>query len=158
MNDHLQYIEKLANNALKSIDCTEPPVPVDKIAEKLDLRVVPFKFPDTISGVLRKQKKAIGVNEAHHAIRQRFTIAHEIGHFVLNHGNDEDLVDGSFNGNAGNSIEREANAFASFLLMPKDWVLERHKAKGLDLEALAKEFKVSAQAMTIRLLELDLIK
>jgi Zn-dependent peptidase ImmA (M78 family) len=158
MNEHLHYIETLANNALKSIDCTEPPVPVDKIAEKLELRVIPFKFPDSISGVLRKGKKAIGVNEAHHAIRQRFTIAHEIGHFVLNHGNDEDMVDGSFNGGGSNGIEREANAFASFLLMPREWVLDRHKKIGLDPKKLAKEFNVSEQAMTIKLLELDLIK
>lgn len=157
MNEHLHYIEALANKALKSINCTEPPVPVEEVSEKLGLRVVLFKFPDSISGVLRKPKQAIGVNENHHPIRRRFTIAHELGHFVLHHGNEEDMIDGQFN-NSNNSNEREANAFASFLLMPKEWVLSHYKKIGLDAKELAKKFNVSEQAMTIRLLELGLIK
>jgi Zn-dependent peptidase ImmA (M78 family) len=157
MNEHIHYIETLANNALKSIGCTEPPVPVEKVAEKLGVRVFLFKFPDSISGVLRKHKHAIGVNESHHPIRRRFTTAHELGHFLLHHESEEDIIDGQFN-SGSSSNEREANIFASFLLMPKEWVLSHYKKIGLDTKALAKEFNVSEQAMTIKLLELGLIK
>jgi hypothetical protein len=55
-------------------------------------------------------------------------------------------------------LEREADNFASHLLIPTDKVTESVAKIGLDLKALAKEFLVSEQAMTIRLLEMNLIK
>jgi Zn-dependent peptidase ImmA (M78 family) len=53
--------------------------------------------------------------------------------------------------------EREANQFASALLMPEDWLKAEVKKTGLDLDKLSKKFDVSKQALTIRLLDLKLI-
>ncbi len=158
MNNHRSYIEELANKALESGGCTKPPVPVEDIAKKIGLTVVMFDFPQTISGVLKKEKKAIGVNQNHHPLRRRFTVSHELGHFLLGHEGykDEEFIDDRFDRPI--PLEREANLFASFLLMPKKWVEESIKKNGMEIPRLAKEFQVSEQAMTIRLLELNLIK
>ena len=158
VNSHRQYIEDLAQKALDLCKCEKAPVPVEDIVEKVGLKVVPFDFPDQVSGVLKKNKKAIGVNKNHHPLRRRFTVAHELGHFLLGHEGheDEEFVDDKFD--RPYPVEREANLFASFLLMPKKWVTESVEKNGMDVETLAKEFKVSEQAMTIRLLELNLIK
>lgn len=157
MNSHFKYIEDLALKVLKTVECTEPPVPIEKIPEKFDLEVVEFPFHSEISGILKKDRGVIGVNKDQHPVRRRFTIAHELGHFLLGHdmGKDE-LIDNSFD--RSHSQEKEANMFASFILMPTDWVRDSVKKHGLDLEKLAKEYEVSKQAMTIKLLELDLIK
>ena len=162
MNEHLKYIEGLTSQALDLVGCENPPVPVGEMAKKLDLSVVEFDFSENISGVLKKEKKVIGVNKKHHPLRQRFTIAHEMGHFLLGHelGKDEDFIEDDTL-RKPTSLEREANVFASFLLMPREWIRDRVKKLGVDgqtIRTLAREFEVSEQAVTIRLLELDLIK
>lgn len=160
MNEHIKYIENLALKVLRTINCEAPPVPVEKIAKKFDFTVIEFDFSDTISGVLKTQRKVIGVNKKHHPIRRRFTIAHELGHFLLSHENKGgDFVDDNFEKPI--SSEREANLFASFLLMPKEWIKKRVKGQRIDsqtIKKLAKEFEVSEQALTVRFLELNLIK
>lgn len=157
MNSHLKYIEALTLKVLKSVECTNPPVPIEKIPEKFDLEVVEFPFHSEISGLLKKEQGVIGVNKGQHPVRRRFTIAHELGHFLMSHemGKDE-LIDDAFD--RPHSQEQEANMFASYLLMPSDWIKESVKKYGMDLEKLAKEYEVSKQAITIRLLELNLIK
>lgn len=156
MNEHSLYIENLANKAIESVGSIEPPTPLNKIADKIGLKIVPFDFSKNISAILKKDKKIIGVNKNHSPQRQRFSIAHEIGHFLLNHDIQNDFVDNQFD--KSSSMEREANVFASFLLMPTEWVKNKQKTVGLNIPAFAKDFKVSEQAMTIKLLELGLIK
>lgn len=154
-SEHAHYIEGLAQKALDSVSCDAPPVELEKIAEKFHLQIVHFDFAPAISAVLKPDKMVIGVNQNHPPLRKRFSIAHELGHFLLGH-DEKDFIDDKFD--RPTPIEREANQFASFLLMPKSWVTKSVKEKGLELERLAREFKVSEQAMTIRLLELNLIK
>ncbi len=154
MNEHLRYIDELATKTLQSVDSTVLPVPIEDICKKLGLNVVEFDFPDTFSGVLRKEKMAIGVNKNHPTVRQRFTLAHELGHFLLGH--EDDTIDGR--SDRPMPLEREANSFASRLLIPADAVTKMINEIGLDLKALAKEFLVSEQAMTIRLLDMGFIK
>lgn len=158
-SSHTNHIRSLTEDILTKSGLGEPPVDVYKIAETVKLKIVPFDFADSISAVLKKQKLIIGVNKNHSASRQRFSIAHEIGHFLLGHdlGIDEnDFIDDRFD--KPTPIEREANLFAAVLLMPKGWVEKSVNEKSLDVPRLAREFKVSEQAVTIRLLELNLIK
>src|SRR3989344_6612983 len=164
MNSHSKHIEKLTLQVLKSIGCTNPPVPIEKIPEKFELEVVEFPFHEKISGLLKKEQGVIGVNKGQHPVRRRFTIAHELGHFLLGHniekGVDDDIVDDDYD--KPYPQEREANMFASALLMPSEWVKKEFKAQGsdlskIDLDKLARTFGVSKQAMTIRLLALKLI-
>jgi len=159
MRSHLKYIEDLAAQAISHVDFKELPVPVNEIASAFHLEVVYFPFHDKLSGLLKKEEAVIGVNESHHPLRQRFTVAHELGHFLLGHGlgeDNRDAIDEAFD--SPRPQEREANFFASCLLMPGDWVKKQVKKDGLDIEKLSKTFGVSRQAITIRLLELRLIK
>lgn len=164
MTQHAQYIEGLAQQALKKIACDEPPVPVEDIANRMGLEIVEFPFHEKISGLLKKEEGIIGVNKGQHPVRRRFTIAHELGHFLLGHdiekGVDDDIIDDTFD--KPYPQEREANLFASALLMPSDWVKKHFKAQGsglskIDLDKLSRAFGVSKQAMTIRLLALKLL-
>lgn len=158
MNSHTSYIHELANQTLNNLGYTTPAVPIEKVAEKLGLKVIEFDFPTSISGVLKKERKVIGVNKNHHPVRRRFTIAHELGHFLLGHdiGKNDDVVDEDFDKPLPK--EREANIFASCILMPANWIRAEVKGKEINLKELAQKFEVSEQAITIKLLELNLIK
>lgn len=159
MNSHTKYIEELAKQALKKSACHESPVNVEQVAKSVGLEVISFPFHPKISGVLKKEQGIIAINKSHNPLRQRFTTAHELGHFLLGHGmediTDDREVDESFE--KTDLKEREANLFASSLLMPADWVKEAVKINGLDIDKLSSLFDVSKQAMTIRLLALKLV-
>ena len=151
-----KYIESVATKALQSVDCKQPPVPLEEIVGKMGLKIVEFDFHEGISAVLKPEHNVIGVNKNHHPVRKRFSVAHELGHFLLGHGDGQEIIDEEF----GKPFpqETEANAFASALLMPAKWIKDSVAKKGLDLEELAKTYEVSKQALTIRLLALNLIK
>jgi len=133
----------------------EAPVPVITIAGELGLDVFAAKFDDGISGMIKKEENgsyAIYVNEDHHINRQRFTIAHEIAHFLLHKpliGNG--IVDDAlYRSGLGNTIESEANAKAAKILMPISLLSQISLIKA-DIKELAKKFQVSKAAMAIRL-------
>ena len=150
---------------------TGPPVPVERIARGLaQLRFSPLD--DELAGMVyvKDGTPIIGVNSLHHPNRQRFTIGHECGHFVLHRAKitREVHVDKEFPMLRRDSVsaagidemEIEANLFAAELLMPKDYLMEALGALGnkfLDIEddvtvsALAKRFRVSPSAMRFRL-------
>ena len=94
--------------------------------------------------------------------RERFTIAHEMGHFVLHReGRGRFQCDkaGVTSGqNDGRDIEREANAFASQLLMPRDdldrLVGEHRKVTFHLLSDIARTFQVSFEALCLRFIEI----
>jgi hypothetical protein len=102
----------------------------------------------------------IFVNPKARAERRRFTVAHELGHFVLHRATqatfncDKESV---YTGiDTLKAIEREADDFASNLLMPGNMLRDRIDGKRIDiylLGALAKEFGVSIEAMCIRLVK-----
>lgn len=139
------------------LNITEPPIPIEKIAKLFSIKILPYpNFPDNISGTLINQKDSmiIGVNSNHAAVRQRFTIAHEIGHFLLGHELGEKIIDDVFD--KPNDKEKEANDFAAALLMPIDF-LKQDINKKMNIPDLAKRYMVSDQAMSIRLLKTGLI-
>ena len=155
MNSQNKYIEQIAQEALKKTGGSLP-VNVEEVARGYGLEVVEFAFHEKISGLLKKEQGIIGVNKTHHPVRRRFTIAHELGHFLLGHGMEtmDEIIDESFD--RPMPQEREANLFASCLLMPND-LMKKESKKGIDLEKLSSTFGVSKQAITIRLLDLKLI-
>ena len=151
------HIDELVTKALALAECDVPPVQLEKIANKFNIQVVPFDFHEGVSAVLKKDKGVIGVNMNHHPVRQRFSIAHELGHFLLGHDiGKEDLMEEGFS--KTDPKEREANAFASALLMPTAWIKKSVTQNGLDIDKLARIYDVSKQSLTIRLLGLNLIK
>jgi Zn-dependent peptidase ImmA (M78 family) len=150
----------------------ELPVPVEKIAAMLGVAIVVETLDRNVSGLLfrRGDNRAIGVNSAHPMVRQRFTIAHELGHLRLHPGKELILDHVRLNlrddtSSLGtDSEEREANAFAAELLMPRAEVVggvRRVLDRGGTTDArfiadLAGLFDVSEQAMEFRLVNLGL--
>ena len=102
----------------------------------------------------------IFVNPKARPERKRFTVAHELGHFILHRATQSTFNCDKESVYAGidtlKQIEREADEFASHLLMPGDLLRDRIRGKRIDfrlLGALAKEFGVSLESMCIRLVK-----
>lgn len=149
------------------------PVDVRTIAKSHDIQIIEDDL-DEISGFIAKEDDVIiiGVNNKQSPVRQRFTIAHELGHYFL-HGLGHTFVDkfthfrNAVSSKASNPYEIEANTFAAELLMPKDLVRDKvleilrnnpnlEDAEEL-IEHLAPIFEVSEQAMNFRLIKLGII-
>ena len=99
-------------------------------------------------------------NPAANPERQRFTIAHELGHFVLHRAKRRtfncDKAAVHFSQDTAANIEREADEFASNLLMPGDVLRDRTTSQDVDLHllsGLAKTFGVSFEALCIRFIK-----
>ncbi len=116
------------------------------------------KLPNNILGSARKSKTGkwiIIVNSNQIYTRLRFTIAHEIGHIVLNHSNTEPEFYSFFSGGITTYKERQANVFATELLMPVPKFKELYFNKGItSVFDIANYFKVSKQAAEIRITEI----
>lgn len=174
-------IEQAATDLLNRAGITKTPTPLHRIATLLKANIHQQTFEDMVSGVLmiRGDERHIMVNKAHHPNRQRFTIAHELGHLVLHHNSGDRLFidthlrtyqrsgspsSGTYEEPGSTTTpaeEREANQFASALLMPRASILAMTEGREfwdeLHVAALAAEFSVSEQAMTIRLRQLQVL-
>lgn len=172
----LEWVESEAASLIKKNKITSPPINVEQLAKHLGLNVIAYDFGEEISGtlVIENGKGYIGYNPSHPKVRQRFTIAHEIGHFQLHNStkNEQIFVDKDFivkYRNANNYTiaelkhEQEANAFAAALLMPKEFINRELSKKsnaniheyGL-IESFSKLFNVSVHAMTYRLTNINM--
>jgi Zn-dependent peptidase ImmA (M78 family) len=141
----------------------QAPVDIEGFARELGVKIIKADMEDAISGEIIKSDDGdyvIRVNANHPATRQRFTIAHELGHYILHKNllgkgvNDNKAYRTTqqskfFNPNIGSYQETEANRFAASLLMPGDLVISE-MAKDFSVEQLAEKFKVSKLAMEIR--------
>lgn len=153
-----------ARRLITKFRVVEPPVDVETIAKYLKLEVRRENFPDDVSGALTRapERSVIAVNRNHHENRQRFTIAHELGHYLL-HPDAPAYYDGknqvgvhfrsAANGGGWDPKEIEANRFAAELLMPRRLILNRISVSKTEVDAssLARVFDVSEEAMTYRL-------
>lgn len=142
------------------------PVQVVPIAEALGLNVYRASdWPDTTSGMIVRDTErggpsgfSIYVNALHSEVRRRFTIAHEVAHFVLH----RDLIgdgiteDALYRSGFSDAIEREANGLAAEILMPRHLVRECFSEGMRDPADFAAKFNVSLQAMEFRLRNLGL--
>lgn len=155
---------ELALALLKENKITQPQVDVDALAMKCGLTVAYVDVAGKLSGQLYPDLREAVINTRDRSrARQRFTLAHELGHWQLRHHLlselPEDTVgfagafedEGSFEGRS--AVEIEANTFAAELLMPSPWI--RKIAKPLSIGApqrLAEEYGVSDQAMYYQLM------
>ncbi|MBI2312977.1 MAG: ImmA/IrrE family metallo-endopeptidase [Betaproteobacteria bacterium] len=166
---------KEAERILREFGVKGNPVPVEDIAAKLGAKLSyePFEGQDEISGMLFRDGDhiVIGINSSHAKTRQRFSIAHEIGHLVMHKG--AIFVDKAvrLNRDAKSSLaidprEIDANRFAAELLMPEKLVSAEAKkrlvkksklSELLLIDELAAAFQVSSQAMEFRLTNLGII-
>ena len=126
-----KQIRQLVSTLLAKHNVRSAPVPVERIAKSLHITISLEEVDDDLSGFLYRDKKGkkvvIGANKSHHANRQRFTIAHELAHFLLHEGEMVHLDSGrgalmlnlrdSESATGEDNDEREANFFAAELLM-----------------------------------------
>lgn len=166
----IKKLEKQAEKLVREAGITKIPVPVGAVAKHLGIEVAEEDLGEDCSGILIREgdSAVIGVHADHHEHRKRFTIAHEIAHYTLHKGEayiDQFHIDLRSNnpGSATKQEEDEANRFAGALLMPADQVRKAFAEQRIDpsrddeIPEMAKRFKVSVQAMTKRLMHLDLI-
>lgn len=163
--------EANANSLLERVGALSAPMPVKEIAVAEGCQLKSTILEDDLSGMafIKDGQKFIVYNASHHPNRQRFTIAHELGHHLM----DASMLKNSVhvdrgvlrrdNVSAGGTEPKEiaANAFAACLLMPE--ALVRSLCPGsMDLEDdslvhdLSRRFGVSPAAFTNRLLNLSL--
>lgn len=175
-----KLIKARAAQVLADAGVKEAPVDVTSIARSLGVDVSYSPAEDSLSGfILRNDetgKTIIGVNSTQHPLRQRFTVAHEIGHYLL-HVKERVHVDRREGGyqvklrnpasSTGTNVEEmEANLFAAELLMPEKFL--REDLAGYDhldifetdplLDELKRKYQVSGRALTIRLANLGYIE
>ena len=162
---------KEATELLGRLKITTAPTPVERIAKELGAQIRFAPFDQEISGMIHVQDGTIviGVNALHHPNRQRFTIAHEIGHLIMHKekvtahvhidkGFEAKLMRDTRSAAGTDAVEVQANHFASVLLVPQallDEELARRAAIDMEdeksLEDLARKFKVSKQVIQYRL-------
>ncbi len=176
---------RIAEGLVKEFNIKKPPVDVWKIAKQLpgkgmghfqnltlsvQIKDFPEKLED-VSAVLLKEKgqAIIAVNAAHSEGRQRFSIAHELGHLILHSTNEHLTVEKRgerelFTRADGvrNLDEMEANEFAAVLLMPEDLIredFEKYFERDSDeiISKLAERYQVSQAALTYRLKNLGVL-
>lgn len=140
------------------------PVDVEKLALAMGVSVKYVNLDDNISGMIEhvgNDKYRIVVNSNHHTTRQRFTIAHEIGHLVLHKhkigtGISEDKKYRStknkyYNTAIGRFEETQANRIAASILMPGK-LIRKLKEEGITTpKEMAEKLGVSEIAMCIRM-------
>ena len=144
---------------------------LEEILDKLHIRAyyadMTEVFPDAINAkdnisaciINDNGERIIYINKYDGPRRQRFSVAHEIGHYILRHLEDNggDVLYRNQIASLGiDSREISANRFASSLLMPK-YLVERMYEMGFNIEMMADAFLVSKQVVRYRLEQLRLI-
>lgn len=176
MNDNFR-IEEIVNKILETEKIHKPPIKVEEIADfvyDLNFEEKNLDYCSNSGDVLAAidiSNKLIIINSAKkyelyaNEGRKNFTIAHELGHFVLH----KELVKSIQPilcreiGTAKKGIERQADLFAVYLLMPEKMVRAEYSKinepfNEKNLKQLADKFCVSMETMKIRLWrELNLI-
>lgn len=162
-------IEKRASELLAKHAQHAAPIDVIRMIESEGINLVVDDMDDDHSGFLLVENGAatVAINSEHHPNRQRFTAAHELGHYVLHsQGRDRFFVDKAYfrgpSASAGTETQEiEANRFAACLLMPAELLKDyasRARLTDLEVYRLSTAFQVSEQAMTLRLANLGLIE
>ena len=167
--DHTLTRETIFEKAREILDShwgKNTPVNLKRLAKRMNITLEYMPLKDELSGMsfIEDGRAYIGVNSLHSINRQRFTIAHEIGHHVLHEkllrtGTHVDTIilrRDHLSAKGTDSAEVQANAFASELLVP-NYLLESKLPSGADmqndelLQRLANEMKISSTALHYRL-------
>ena len=159
MHCSTQDIRREADQLLKAAGVDGAPIVLRDVVSYLNLSLVerarePFSSEAAL--VPLGEGHAIELRGTSNARRRRFTIAHEIGHFLL-HPERAVTERGGATNKTMAACEREANQFAAELLMPEHLVRQAVLEEGPDARLLADRFDVSAQAMHLRLRRLGLV-
>ena len=131
------------------------PIALKSLLLKLNILTIFRPLSENFSGMCLKDKSGhrfMLVNSNQSQGRQHFTIAHELGHWLLHKDrrDEYELKLSRPNGGEDDPMEKEANTFAAELLVPFKELLE-YKKKGVSNKELAKMFFVSERVIEHRL-------
>jgi Zn-dependent peptidase ImmA (M78 family) len=151
-----------ARAALKLAPDAPLPCLLTAVEERAGLPVVVGRLPEGIAGVCFRSDATtvLWVNGEQARVRQRFTLAHELGHAWCRHdGRLEVDTVATLSGRTTNPYEIEANAFAAEFLVPRAAMQELvDEDQTLDeIVTIAAHFGVSAIVVVFRLKTLGLI-
>ncbi len=133
---------------------------INAITNAFDIDIAVEDLPDGLDGFAWQTAtvRLIGIDTTPYWARQRFTIAHELGHILLKHA--QELIAEEVRTGSDQATETAANVFAAEFLMPEA-ALRRAAAGGqLNQDAfveLATRLRVSPTALSWRALNLRLI-
>ncbi|MBU4000574.1 ImmA/IrrE family metallo-endopeptidase [Patescibacteria group bacterium] len=155
------YARQMARKVLRDFGISEPPIDIMPVIVQKGYEYIEVdNFLDDVDALfLRNEndgKVYAAVNANHHVNRQRFSLAHEFGHILLNHDLNyyrpyitiDNPPTEKVHTAAESCFETEANNFAGELLVPLD-MLKKEFNKTRDLKALSKTFWVSQQVISI---------
>lgn len=138
----------------------EFPVDPIQIARDLGIQIDFISLSANTAGGIWSKKNyppVMFINSTDHINRQRFTCAHELGHYYLRQGDDQfeytDYRD-NLSSEGTDPIEVFSNNFAASLLMPQSEIL-RLKNENKSEIYMAKHFCVSPEAIHYRLKNLE---
>ncbi|MBW1783202.1 MAG: ImmA/IrrE family metallo-endopeptidase [Deltaproteobacteria bacterium] len=155
------YARQLARKLLNDCRVLAPPVDLKSILAQKGYEYIEVDtFLDNVDGLFLRDesdgKIYAAVNANHHVHRQRFSLAHELGHILMNHDLNyyrpyitiDDPPTEKTHTDAELAFEKEANAFAGELLVPLE-MLKKEFKNTTDLTQLSKIFCVSPQVASI---------
>lgn len=177
-------IDDAVKEILKENGIIEPPINVIKIADSMGIKVFTVEFTDpNVKGAIadfkspmpqfKNEKRIIAVDKNSYATRKIFTIAHEIGHYVMHCGESNDFFerdvyesneDKKASEDNRTSIEKDADKFAACLVMPRDMVIDfvenslyyKIRDKQNLVQEICKKFIVAEKAAKKRLKEVGM--
>lgn len=140
-----------AAELVEEAEITAPPVNIFALIKLLDIELEFCSLPENISGFYQPSlygRPLIAINASHPMHRKRFTAAHELKHVFL----DKDVNISFLSRSRVNQIEKEANSFASSLLMPEGLVNLLYDHYGYkSARILSRVFGVSFEAAVYRI-------
>lgn len=158
INSALNRVSNILNKDLSSLE-DRFVFPVGELADKIGLKVEFISLPEGQSGTLDIENKIIYVNDNCSGTRNLFTIAHEIGHYIISLENGNKDSRNRFDSKREYTEkeleeEKEANNFAAELLMPKEKFKKIFIEYNFNLTKIAEYFGVSRVACEYRAMNL----
>ena len=173
-NYKIEDAGQASEKVLKHFNNDEIPVPIVSFAQKFGFKVFQQPMEDKMGGCIvvdpswKKRfgtDKLIVVNSTHNSGHKRFTIAHELGHYLFDFENKQKpYYNAYFADDSDTDVERRVNQFAANLLMPENEFrreynhLKEVAGYNRTIAELADFFGVSLKAVELRVEELDLVK
>lgn len=166
MYESYKKARNLSWEILLKADITSLPVDLNKVLKAIDVKAILYcdAFFDADSPKLRGSdgfvtkiggKKAIYLNEQKGTTqRRRFTLAHELGHIVLDHPINPIIYRNSEVDENQSPTEIQANIFARDLLMPAGVLAKLHVTTVDEIMQICNVSRISAQIRLERLTEL----
>ncbi len=158
--DRIQQIENISLDVLSetySIKEIVPPIDVREVAKSIGIDVEFGHFKDEeVDGAFERGLKKIYINSKNSPSRQLFTLAHELGHYILHQDKEQELFyrRDRFRFDDDKETEQEANWFAASILMPR-YLIKQYSSLYNSIQDLSYAFMTSAAATYWRLKALN---